>query len=61
MSRAAGKPSSEFPRRREAPSALYSWQKSRLLPAANVVGLRPASAGPNKESQVLGLTRTLTC
>ena len=26
--------------------ALRSWQKSRLLPAGDVVGLRPASAGP---------------
>jgi hypothetical protein len=34
--------------RREAPSALHSRQKSRLLPAADAVGLRPASAGPNK-------------
>jgi len=27
--------------------AQRSWQKSRLLPAADGVGLRPASAGPN--------------
>ena len=37
-----------FAKRREAPLALRSWQKSRLLPAADAVGLRPASAGPNK-------------
>ena len=37
-----------FPKRREAPLAPRSWQKSRLLPAGDGVGLRPANAGPNK-------------
>ena len=47
------KSGSARPKRREAPSAQRSWQKSRLLPARDGVGLRPASAGPNKSGPLI--------